>query len=166
AKLKAAAEKHGAKLRCHRKAILAGQPDADPACLAAAEASFEAAFARAEGAGGCVTSGDAPIVEGVVDACVSTLVDLLPPHPPPPTTTPPPTPLAPHACTQLFTTCGGCATCLCFGIPGYSSTGVCVVPFLGGDPCGIDPPIACPDDQVCLTTSISPPMFNCAVLCP
>lgn len=163
-------KKHRAKIRCHARAIRAGQA-ADPACLAAVEAKFVAAFARAEERGGCTTTGDASTVEAALDTCVDALVGLLSPHTTSSTTTTattttttgPPS----HACSPLFASCGGCPTCLCFGLPETGSTGICLVPFLGGSPCSIDPPTACPSGQVCVVTSFSPFVtFQCAVPCP
>jgi hypothetical protein len=73
AKLKAAAQKMAAKLKCQTSAIK-GARAVDVACLLKAEQKFAAAFVKAEAKGGCVMSGDADVVESHVDGGVSTLV--------------------------------------------------------------------------------------------
>jgi hypothetical protein len=168
AKLKAAGKKHGAKVGCYSKALRTDQP-VDAACLSAAEAKFAAAFARAEAAGGCATSSDAPDVEADVDACVGALVQLLVPGAPTTTTvTSTTTTTQPDfTCSPPGSACGSCGCGFCFVPQGSSSTtGVCVVPFAGGDACSIDPPTPCPPGQTCVITSFDPPMFICGVLCP
>jgi hypothetical protein len=70
-----------AKLKCHAKAAHAGSAP-DPLCLSKAEARFSTAFAKAEGGGGCATTGDAAAIEATVDAFVGALVAALPPSPP------------------------------------------------------------------------------------
>ena len=167
AKLRAAAKKHGARVRCHSKALLAGQP-VDAPCLAASEAKFDAAFARAEATGGCVTSSDAPAVEADVEACVGALVGLLAPGVTTTTATSSTTTTQPDfRCSPPFTACGSCGCGVCFVPLGSAlTTGACVVPFADGGPCSIDPPTACPAGQTCMVTSFAPPMANCGVLCP
>ena len=73
AKLKAAAQKTAAKLKCQTSAIK-GASAVDLACLLKAEQKFTAAFVKAEAKGGCFMSGDADVVESHVDGGVSTLV--------------------------------------------------------------------------------------------
>ncbi len=168
AKLKAAGQKHGAKVRCYSKALLAGRP-VDAACLAAAEASFDAAFVRAEAAGGCATSSDTAAVEGDVDACVGALLQSLVPSAPTTTTvTSTTTTTRPDfSCSPPGSACGSCGCGFCFAPQGSGlTTGLCVVPFAGGDVCSIDPPTPCPPGQTCLITSYDPPMMFCGVLCP
>jgi len=164
AKLKAAAKKHGAKVRCHVQAILARKA-VDPACLAAAEAKFSAAFARSEAAGGCFTSGDAPAVEDAVDDCVRTLVGLLPTSATTTTSSTTTTTQPNFSCSPPGTPCGHCGCGFCFAPQGYT-TGICVVPYAGGSSCSIDPPTDCPPGQMCVVTSFDPAMFTCAVPCP
>jgi hypothetical protein len=69
AKLKAAAVKASAKLRCHAKATARSVP-VDPECLAKAEQKFSAAWARILSKGGCLSTTDESLVESTVDACV------------------------------------------------------------------------------------------------
>jgi hypothetical protein len=78
AKLKAANKKTAADLRCHKKAVLAGQP-VDAGCLGKSQQRFERAFANAEAKGGCGTEGDAAEVAASIDAYVADLVDALEP---------------------------------------------------------------------------------------
>ncbi len=78
AKLNAASKKLAAKLRCYQKAV-AANGRLHPNCLVVAEATFAAAFARAEAKGGCVTTGDAAAIEMEVDADVGALVSALSP---------------------------------------------------------------------------------------
>ena len=75
AKSKAAGKKFDAKLKCNQKAILKGQA-VEPNCLMAAESKFNTAITKAEAKGGCVATGDANAIEGVVEACVSTVVNV------------------------------------------------------------------------------------------
>lgn len=77
AKLKAASRKASGKLACYRRAAARGVP-VDPACLARAEQKFAAAFAAAERRPGCLTTGDAAMIEATVDAFVTTLASDLP----------------------------------------------------------------------------------------
>jgi hypothetical protein len=80
AKLKATAKKASDKLACHAKAVVTGAA-VDPDCLAKAETKFTRAFTRAELAGGCFTTGDALVLEAVVDAFVSEAAVMLPTGP-------------------------------------------------------------------------------------
>jgi hypothetical protein len=77
-KLKATGKKAAAKLKCHEKAVKKGVA-ADPDCLAKAEEKFADAFAKAEAKGGCLTTGDAGSVEGLVDTFVDDAVAALDP---------------------------------------------------------------------------------------
>src|SRR5262245_39999942 len=76
AKLKAAGKKASAKLNCVAKAAAKGLP-VDGLCLSKAETKFAAAFAKADGKGGCLTPNDAGTIEASVDTCVTTLRGLL-----------------------------------------------------------------------------------------
>lgn len=75
-KLKATSKKAAKKLGCYAKATKAGVP-VDPECLLKAEESFEKAFLKAEEAGGCATSADAPALEAIVDGFVGAAVAAL-----------------------------------------------------------------------------------------
>jgi hypothetical protein len=70
AKRKAAAKKAYGKLKCAAKAASKGIA-IDPACLAKVETKFQAAYAKAEAKGGCLTTANANDVEATVDACVA-----------------------------------------------------------------------------------------------
>jgi hypothetical protein len=126
AKNKAAAKKLGAKLKCHQKAIGVGGA-VDPACLANAEAKFNAAIAKAEAGGGCVLNGDGSTIEAAVDFCVDTLVNLTPSSPPTTTTTIPP----PVCCSGSYIQVGGAPGCsmgtaaACTPPEGIVQPGVC-----------------------------------------
>ena len=102
AKQEAAAKKIAAKLKCWRKAIGNGAASADPACLAAAEAKFDAAIAKAEAKGGCAVTGDGSAIEDAADSCVDSIVTLTPV-----TTTS--TTLVAFSCPTLGAPCGSCA---------------------------------------------------------
>jgi pathogenesis-related protein 1 len=69
AKRKAAAMKTAGKVKCVAEAAARGLVT-DPECLANAESRFASAFTTAEAAGGCLTVGDEPSVEDLVDGCV------------------------------------------------------------------------------------------------
>jgi hypothetical protein len=74
AKNKAAAKEIAAELKCQQKALEVGA--VDPTCPTAAQTKFNAAIAKAEGAGGCAMTGDGQTIESAVDACVSAIVTL------------------------------------------------------------------------------------------
>jgi hypothetical protein len=82
AKNKAAVKKLSSKLKCYRKAILAGQ-NVDAICLTDAETKFDAAMTKIEARakGGCPLSGDGPTIEQAVDAGVRAIADLTPQAP-------------------------------------------------------------------------------------
>jgi len=82
-KQKAAAKKLTQKVACHGKAIKKSIP-VDPVCLEKAETKFNEAFTKAEGKGGCTTTGDNAAIELLID---ETLADLLEALPGPTTTT-------------------------------------------------------------------------------
>lgn len=170
AKLKAAAKRNTARLRCHRTA-LAGGSTVDPDCLATAEAAFLSRFARIEARGGCATVGDAATVETSVDACVDALVSLLPAVPTTTTTSATATtttaPMCPTTSTTTTTTtttdpnattttappsalcfnvgapCGACGSGECVEV--VPTIGACVVPTPVG-PCAPGPPLCDPDE--------------------
>ena len=77
AKIRATAKKAAAKGACHAKAVASGSL-VDPGCLDKAEQKFAAALARAEGRGGCATTGDAATLEDKVDAFIADVVGALP----------------------------------------------------------------------------------------
>jgi len=77
AKLKAAAHRLVDDVRCETTALRLGAA-VDPACLARADAKLAAAFARAEKAGGCLTTGDAPGAGAIVDDALTALLGALP----------------------------------------------------------------------------------------
>jgi len=76
-KLLAATKKLTAKAKCHAAAVrkLAA---VDPGCLDKAEVKFVAKFAALETHGGCVTTGDAASVEGLVEDALAALLAALP----------------------------------------------------------------------------------------
>lgn len=77
AKKKAAGQRHAAELKCHL-AALKKAATVDPKCLAKAQEKFSAAFAKAESAGGCVTTGDEASVAGLIDGQLAALYAALP----------------------------------------------------------------------------------------
>jgi hypothetical protein len=81
AKNMAASKKIAGALRCHRRAYVAAAP-VDPACLAAMEARYDRAIARAEFAGGCQRTDDRAAIDGAVESCVSEIVARTPPTSP------------------------------------------------------------------------------------
>ncbi|HLK10858.1 MAG TPA: hypothetical protein VKW76_05720 [Candidatus Binatia bacterium] len=78
AKVGAAARRFAGELRCYQRAITAGGV-LRAACLAKATQAFTAAFAAAEGRGGCATTGDAAAVGAQADAAVTAVVSALTP---------------------------------------------------------------------------------------
>jgi hypothetical protein len=72
AKMSAAGKKTASKAKCQQKAFLTGAA-VDPLCVASAEAKFTAAIGKADGFGTCTPS--ATTLEGLVDACLTSLVD-------------------------------------------------------------------------------------------
>jgi hypothetical protein len=76
AKLKAAGVKAKKELACFKTAVATGKV-VNGDCLARAEAAFARAFERAEGKGGCVTTGDAASVEATVDSAVADVNAIL-----------------------------------------------------------------------------------------
>jgi hypothetical protein len=99
-KLKAVAKKTAAKLKCNAAAASKGAA-VEAACLAQAEEKFSAAWARIEGRGGCVVSGDEGAIESKVDDYVTDVVTTVG-----------------RACGDVDGVCGGaCPTGLrCFAI--------------------------------------------------
>jgi hypothetical protein len=85
-KIKAAAKKASCKCALEAKQAQKGGT-LDPAKVAKCEAGFSKSFAKAEGKGGCNTTGDAATIEAKVDAFLSDLSGELDPT----TTTLPPT---------------------------------------------------------------------------
>jgi pathogenesis-related protein 1 len=84
AKLRATGNMMRAKIKCHVR-VSHGGGAPDPACLDGAERSLSVRFAKAELRGGCATTGDAENVANTVDACVTNILNDLPP---PSSTTP------------------------------------------------------------------------------
>ncbi len=76
-KVQAAGKKAGAKLKCWAKAVKKAIA-VDPLCLGTAEEKFDAAYAKIEAKGGCLTNGDAPAIEALVDSFVAGAVGALP----------------------------------------------------------------------------------------
>ena len=76
-KQKAAAKKFSDKVKCHGKAIKKGIA-VDPACLTKAEGKFQAAFTKAEGKGGCLTTGDVNDIETLMDDTLTDLLEAIP----------------------------------------------------------------------------------------
>src|SRR5262245_65287477 len=74
AKLRAAGKKAATKLACHAKAASRGGA-VDTTCLTKAETKFTDAFAKAEGKGGCILTGDAPAIEAAIDQAVDSVVN-------------------------------------------------------------------------------------------
>jgi hypothetical protein len=79
-KLKATGTKCYGKAKCVVKAASKGDP-IDGVCNDRAEAKFMKAFAKAEGKGGCSTTGDTVAIEGKVDAHILDLTSELWPDP-------------------------------------------------------------------------------------
>jgi hypothetical protein len=77
AKQKAAGKDASSLLACYAKASQTQLP-VDSGCTMKAEGKFTTAFAKADAAGGCILTGDAPNVEPVVDAFASNIVTLTP----------------------------------------------------------------------------------------
>ncbi len=82
AKIGLAAKKATAKLACQSKAVKKALP-VDVECLTKAEERFAIAYQKLDGKGGCVTTGDAPGVEAIIDGLVDALVTMLAPLTPP-----------------------------------------------------------------------------------
>jgi len=99
AKLRATGATVKARIKCHVRASHGGGAP-DPACLDAAERSLSARFAKAELRGDCATTGDAANVTNTVDACLTDILDDLPP----PSTT---TPTTSTTSTTVVSPCGG-----------------------------------------------------------
>jgi hypothetical protein len=72
AKVQAADHKTSRQLACYERAYTTGKT-VSAACLSAASAKFNVAFAKAEAKGGCATPGDRATVEAAVDSYVATL---------------------------------------------------------------------------------------------
>src|SRR5262249_28725601 len=82
-KILAADAKGRGKLNCHAAAASTGDP-VDPGCLAAEDADFADAFANAEAFNGgvdCYTTGDAAMVEPIIDVVVDYFAMVLRPDP-------------------------------------------------------------------------------------
>jgi len=77
AKNKAASKKLGSKLKCYQKGI-AASTSPDSTCLAKAEVKFSVAAAKADLAGGCAVTGDASVLEGIVDRQVEAVAGFTP----------------------------------------------------------------------------------------
>ena len=135
AKLKAATKKTAAKLACYQRAVAKGAA-VPQVCLCAAEAKFNAAFARAETKGGCVTVGDRGAVETMVDDYVAALVNALPTAPTSSTTTS--TSTLPTTTTSTIRTTTTGTTLACGGT---------LTPACNG---------SCPANHVCVGTSPMP----------
>ena len=76
-KLRAAAKKSSAKLKCAATAA-AKSLSPDPKCLTKAETAFASTWASLEARGGCPTAGDADAIETIVDDdCVSAVEGAL-----------------------------------------------------------------------------------------
>lgn len=78
AKIGLAAKKATAKLACQSKAVKKAVP-VDVECLTKAEDKFAIAYQKLDDKGGCVTTGDAPTVEAIIDGLVDALVTMLAP---------------------------------------------------------------------------------------
>ncbi len=74
-KMTAVGKKASAKATCQKKAFLKGAT-VDSACIAAAEGKFNTAVGKADGSGTC--TGAATGLEGLVDACLTSLVSPAP----------------------------------------------------------------------------------------
>lgn len=99
-KLRAVGTALKAEIKCYGKQSGDGGAP-DPACLERAERSLSSAFARAELRGDCATTGDTTAVGSTVDACLTNILDDLPP---PATTT---TPVTTTTSTTGVSGCGG-----------------------------------------------------------
>lgn len=110
AKLKAAAKLSGSELRCRAKAA-GGQIAVDPACVGRATQKFQAAWARAEAAGGCHTTGDASAIAAKIEACSADVADDL------------------QRCGEVAGVCGGACpaglNCFAIGVGCYGEPEPC-----------------------------------------
>jgi len=77
AKLRAAFKRAARGGNCYVRAAAQGLA-VDPDCLARAAAAFTRDFQKAEDAGGCLTSGDAPRTAEVIDQCAAALANAFP----------------------------------------------------------------------------------------
>src|SRR5262245_6716982 len=77
-KLKAASKKAVERTKCFEKAVQKSAP-VDPVCLARADLKLSTTFQNIEAKGGCVFSGDAPVIEGAIDSAVGAFVAALDP---------------------------------------------------------------------------------------
>lgn len=73
-KLKATGKNAFSKIKCEAKAILKEIDPTDPECLAKADDKLDTAFEKAEGKGGCVSTGDVSDVRTKADGFVATEV--------------------------------------------------------------------------------------------
>jgi cysteine-rich repeat protein len=73
AKMKASANKFGAKAKCHAKALSLSAP-VSTECLQKAEDKFSVVFDKLDTAGGCLHVGDGPAIEGKIDQTLSDIV--------------------------------------------------------------------------------------------
>ncbi len=76
-KMKAASKKAAARLGCYSKASKKDQA-VDPGCLAKEAAKLEASYGKAEGKGGCSTSGDSADIATIVDDGVAAIIVAIP----------------------------------------------------------------------------------------
>jgi hypothetical protein len=73
------AEATVAKLECYEDAFRREPGTVEPACYARPEAQYAYQFAKLEANGGCLTEGDATVLEENLDAFVAQIIDALDP---------------------------------------------------------------------------------------
>ncbi len=79
-KLEIAGKKLRDEMNCHSKAVNKGEP-LDGECLSKVETKFSETWAKEEGKGGCLTTGDAAGIEGTIDGFIGEVVgDLVRAH--------------------------------------------------------------------------------------
>jgi hypothetical protein len=178
AKVRAAGAQFAQRVRCHAGAVRRGGP-VDAGCLAQGEHRLEAAFARAEAAGGCATAGDAAAIEAAADTQVAILVALLWSVPTTTTTvtttsTAPPTAVSTTStvstipavpCTEWGASCGcgGNGVCLdaAGGLACVDRTTCTVPPYPG---CAVSTG-HCTDGTICAGLAGFGASFKCCATC-
>jgi hypothetical protein len=73
------AEATAAKLGCYEDAFRRAPGTVDPACYVRPESQYAYQFAKLEGNGGCLTSGDDAVLQQKIDTFVAEMIDALDP---------------------------------------------------------------------------------------
>lgn len=145
-KLKATGKNAFSKMKCEAKAIAKELATADPLCAGKADDKLGTAFEKAEGKGGCVSTGDTPAVEATADDFVAVEVSrqkegvLLP------------------GCSTPDASCGSCGTGMCLlAVDGLFCVDMSVTPT---SPCPVE---GCPAGTVCVNAGFT---TACVAGCP